>query len=119
MSQENANSVPAVEPTTPIIAPTPAPVSVSTPTPSPAVAPAKVATDLHLDQILREDNTNLDPYFFDNEFIPFSATCCVVYSCFLRTPDCYGGHGKESFLCINQECSCLKPGRNAEEYCIL
>lgn len=120
MSQENVTSVP-VEPTAnPVAEPTPKVTSTSSPaTSSPSTAPAKATNDLHLSQFLREDTTNLDPYHFDDELVPCSATCCVVYSCFLRTPDCYGGHGKDSCVCINQEFSCLKPGRNPEEFCVL
>lgn len=66
----------------------------------------------------REPTTSLNPYDFDDDLIPYQATCCHVESCFLRTPDCVGGHGKGMFLCENHEFTCFKPGRNDGEYCV-
>ena len=69
---------------------------------------------------------------------------CQIESCFLRTPDCVGGHGKlivkyhlnkcfiylhasfhhyncigkSIWLCENHEFTCFKPGRNEGEYCV-
>jgi hypothetical protein len=63
--------------------------------------------------------TSLDPFILDDELIPYSALCCTIDSCFLRTPDCYGGHGLSVCLCCNQEFTCCKPGRNPDEYIIL
>lgn len=66
----------------------------------------------------REATSSLDPYVFDDDLIPYHGTCCTVDSCFLRSPDCIGGHGKGVYLFENHEFTCFKPGRTDDEYCI-
>jgi hypothetical protein len=63
--------------------------------------------------------SSLDPFTFDDDLIPFYGACCLVNSLFLKTPDCYGGHGADVQLCCNSEFTCCKPGRNPDEYCIV
>lgn len=131
VSEPEPIPAPAPVPAPVVAAPTPAPVVAAAPvaapsprasastTPAAAAAPTTSAAPVKpAEPILRIDTTSLDPYFFDNDLIPFYGLCCVIDSCFLRVPDCYGGHGSGSCLCVHNEFTCLKPGRNEEEYCI-
>ena len=64
---------------------------------------------------IQAPTTSLDPYDLDDDLIPCQAVICNVTSCFLKTPDCYGGHGKSYCLCTKTEFVCCKPGREEEE----
>ena len=56
--------------------------------------------------IIREATTSLDPFFIDDELIPFFASCCMITGLFIRTPDCYGAHAKGTCLCLSREAIC-------------
>ena len=62
--------------------------------------------------------TLLIPRFFSS-YNPFSAMCCVIQSCYLSFPDCFGCESMGSLCCLEAEClSCKCVSKDPKICCI-